>query len=74
MDCHSLHPNLSLFLYSLSRKYPEPLVLGEADLRLILLSPCLTALQMNPVFAANLGISEFGLLPVGQSKPGLVTM
>ena len=48
---------LELFLYSLSHKYPEPLALREAYLRLVLLSLGLTVLWINPLFAANLGIS-----------------
>ena len=39
----------------------SPLLLGEEALRLIFLSPCLTALWMNPLFAVTLGVSAFWL-------------
>ena len=52
-------PRTALLLYSLSHKYPGPLAFGS--LRLVLLCPCLAALQINLLFAANLGISVFWL-------------
>ena len=62
--CTSNHPIL------FTHKYPEPLAFREEDLRLVLLSPHLVALQINPFSAANLGISAFGLLRVGQTNQG----
>lgn len=67
-------PQTTLLFYSLSHKYPEPLVSGEAVWRLVLLSPRLDALQVNLLFAANLDISAFCLLPIRQSELGLVMM
>ena len=45
-----------LLLYSLPCNYSEPIAFGEADLR-PLPSPCLTTLQIYPLFAANFGMS-----------------
>ena len=54
---------------ALSSEYPGPLAFGEVDLRFVLLSPCLAASWTNPFSAANLSISEFGLLHIGQMSP-----
>ena len=45
-----------LLLCSLSCNYSQPIAFGEADLR-PLASPCLTALQIYPLFASNFGVS-----------------
>ena len=45
----------------------------EAGLRFVLPSSGLTALQISPLFAANLGVSAFGLLCVWQDRCGSVT-
>ena len=50
---------------ALSHKYSEPLALGEADLRLVLLCPHLAASWINLLSDANLHVSAFGLLDFG---------
>lgn len=49
----------ALLLYFLFHKCPKPLAFWEAVLRLVLLSPCLAALLINPLFTADFGISAF---------------
>lgn len=51
---------------SLFYKYPKPLAVGEVDLRFSLPTSHLAAFGLNLFSAANLGISEFALLRVGQ--------
>ena len=53
---------------SLSHKYPKSLDFREMDLRLFLLSHCLTALWINLFHVANTGISAVGLLYVEQAN------
>lgn len=64
---HIPMPPTALLLYSVSHKYPELLAFREAGLRFVFPSPHLAALQVNPLFAADLGVSAFGLA-VGQAK------
>ena len=42
-------------------KHPEPLAVQEVVLRLVILSPCLAALLINPLFTADFVISAFWL-------------
>ena len=42
-------------------KHPEPLAFQEVVLRLVILSPCLAALLINPLFTADFIISAFWL-------------
>ena len=44
-----------------THKHPKAFAFGEADLRFVLLSSCLTALRINTLFAANLSITVFWL-------------
>ena len=48
-----------LLLYSLSFNCSQPIAFGEADRR-PLSSPCLTTLQIYPLFAANFSMSGLG--------------
>ena len=54
---------ISLLLYFLAHKYPKPLAFQGSRFEMVL-----------PLFAANLGVSAFGLLCIGQNKPGSVTV
>ena len=65
-------PHASDHPASLSCKYPKPLTFREADLRLVLPSPRLAVLWINPFSAADFHVSVFGLLRSGANKPGSV--
>lgn len=61
-------PNTSNHSVLFTHQYPKFLAFGEVDLRLVLLTPHLTDFQVNLFSAANLDISPFGLLCVGQTS------
>ena len=67
----SLLPITSLYSQDhpipLSHKYPKPFIFRRWIWGL-------TALQTNPFFAANLGVSGFWLAVQGANEPGLVTV
>lgn len=63
---------LALPVYSLSHKDPEPLAFRETDRRLIVFSPYLAVLWVNPLSLLQAGSQHSDLLCIRKNKSGLL--